>query len=88
MGTPGRSAAICVIILVSARTRPWVALAAASVVWGLADYLKIYASFALNHGATAAAVREIAHIVVILVVFPRAIMASQAISDLIAPHQG
>jgi 4-carboxymuconolactone decarboxylase len=65
------------------RTRQ-IALCTAFAVLGLTDFLKIHASYALNHGATEEEIKEIANIVIIPGGFPRAIMASQAISDLLA----
>ena len=69
------------------RTRQ-LALCAAFAVLGLTDYLKIHAGYALNHGATEEEVKEIANIVIIPGGFPRAIMASQAISELLAARKG
>jgi 4-carboxymuconolactone decarboxylase len=50
----------------------------------LTDFLKIHAGYALNHGASEEEIKEIANIVVIPGGFPRAIMASQAIYELLA----
>ncbi len=69
------------------RTRQ-LALCTAFAALGLTDYVKIHASYALNHGATEDEVREIANIVVIPGGFPRAIQASQAISELLATRKG
>ncbi|WP_338664698.1 carboxymuconolactone decarboxylase family protein [Pararoseomonas sp. SCSIO 73927] len=68
------------------RTRQ-LALCAAFAVLGLTDYIKIHAGYALNHGATEDEVKEIANLVIIPGGFPRAIMASQAIGELLASRQ-
>jgi 4-carboxymuconolactone decarboxylase len=68
------------------RTRQ-LALCTAFAALGLTDFLKIHAGYALNHGATEEEVREIANIVIIPGGFPRAIMASQAISELLAARR-
>ena len=65
------------------RTRQ-LALCTAFAALGLTDYMKIHAGYALNHGATADEVKEIANLVIIPGGFPRAIMASQAITELLA----
>lgn len=65
------------------RTRQ-IALCAAFAVLGLTDFLKIHAGYALNHGATEEEIKEIPNITIIPGGFPRAIMASQAISELLA----
>ena len=68
------------------RTRQ-LALCTAFAALGLTDYMKIHAGYALNHGATEAEVKEIANLVIIPGGFPRAIMASQTISELLASRQ-
>jgi len=68
------------------RTRQ-LALCTAFAALGLTDYMKIHAGYALNHGATEAEVKEIANLVIIPAGFPRAIMASQAISELLASRR-
>ena len=68
------------------RTRQ-IALCTAFAALGLTDFLKIHAGYALNHGATEAEVKEIANIVIIPGGFPRAIMASQAIAELLASRR-
>lgn len=64
------------------RTRQ-IALCTAFAALGLTDFLKIHAGYALNHGATEEEIKEIANLVIIPGGFPRAIMASQAISELL-----
>ncbi len=64
------------------RTRQ-LALCTAFAALGLTDFLKIHAGYALNHGASEEEVKEIANIVIIPAGFPRAIMASQAITELL-----
>lgn len=64
------------------RTRQ-IALCTAFAALGLTDFLKIHAGYALNHGASEDEIKEIANIVIIPGGFPRAIMASQAISELL-----
>ncbi|YBV94524.1 carboxymuconolactone decarboxylase family protein (plasmid) [Phyllobacteriaceae bacterium JZ32] len=64
------------------RTRQ-IALCTAFAALGLTEFLKIHAGYALNHGATEDEIKEIANIVIIPGGFPRAILASQAISDLL-----
>jgi 4-carboxymuconolactone decarboxylase len=59
------------------------ALCAAFAVLGLSDFIKIHGGYALNAGASEAELREIAHLVIIPGGFPRAIQASQAISQLL-----
>jgi 4-carboxymuconolactone decarboxylase len=68
------------------RTRQ-LALCAAFAALGLTDFLKIHAGYALNHGATEEEIKEIANIVIIPGGFPRAIMASQAITELLAARK-
>lgn len=68
------------------RTRQ-LALCAAFAVLGLTDYIKIHAGYALNHGATEDEVKEIANLTIIPGGFPRAIMASQAIAELLAARK-
>jgi 4-carboxymuconolactone decarboxylase len=68
------------------RTRQ-LALCAAFAALGLTDYLKIHAGYALNHGATEEEVKEIANITLIPGGFPRAIMASQAIAELLVARK-
>lgn len=69
------------------RTRQ-LALCAAFAVLGLTDFIKIHAGYALNHGATEDEVKEIAYLTIIPGGFPRAIMASQAISELLVSRKG
>jgi 4-carboxymuconolactone decarboxylase len=68
------------------RTRQ-LALCTAFAALGLTDFLKIHAGYALNHGATEDEIKEIANIVIIPGGFPRAIIASQAISELLASRR-
>ncbi|WP_413727914.1 carboxymuconolactone decarboxylase family protein [Sodalis sp. RH19] len=68
------------------RTRQ-IALCTAFAALGLTDFLKIHAGYALNHGASEEEIKEIANIVIIPGGFPRAIMASQAISALLAERR-
>jgi 4-carboxymuconolactone decarboxylase len=68
------------------RTRQ-LALCAAFAALGLTDFLKIHAGYALNYGASVDEVKEIANLTIIAGGFPRAIMASQAISQLLAARQ-
>lgn len=68
------------------RTRQ-IALCTAFAALGLTDFLKIHAGYALNHGATEEEIKEIANIVIIPGGFPRAIMASQAIAQLLASRR-
>ncbi len=68
------------------RTRQ-MALCTAFAALGLTDFLKIHAGYALNHGATEEEIKEIANIVIIPGGFPRAIMASQAIAELLAARK-
>lgn len=65
------------------RTRQ-LALCAAFAALGLPDFLKIHGGYALNHGATPDELKEIANLTIIPGGFPRAIIASQAISQLLA----
>lgn len=65
------------------RTRQ-LALCAAFAALGLTDFLKIHAGYALNHGATEEELKEIVNLTIIPGGFPRAIMASQALSQLFA----
>lgn len=69
------------------RTRQ-IALCTAFAALGLNDFLKIHAGYALNQGATEEEIKEIANIVIIPGGFPRAIMASQAIAELLASRRG
>lgn len=69
------------------RTRQ-LALCTAFAALGLPDFLKIHAGYALNHGVTEEEIKEIANIVIIPGGFPRAIIASQAISELLASRKG
>jgi 4-carboxymuconolactone decarboxylase len=68
------------------RTRQ-LALCAAFAVLGLTDFIKIHAGYALNHGATEEEVKEIANLTLIPGGFPRAIVASQAIAELLAARK-
>lgn len=68
------------------RTRQ-IALCTAFAVLGLTDFLKIHAGYALNHGATEDEIKEIATMAIIPGGFPRAIMASQSISELLASRR-
>lgn len=63
------------------RTRQ-LALCAAFAALGLTDFLKIHAGYALNHGATEEELKEIVNLTIIPGGFPRAIMASQALTQL------
>lgn len=65
------------------RTRQ-LALCAAFAALGLTDFLKIHAGYGLNHGATEEELKEIVNLTIIPGGFPRAIMASQALSQLFA----
>ncbi|GAA4556942.1 carboxymuconolactone decarboxylase family protein [Pseudonocardia xishanensis] len=65
------------------RTRQ-LALVAAFAALGLGDFIKIHGGYALNAGATAEELKEIVYLTTIPGGFPRAIQASQAVSELLA----
>jgi len=65
------------------RTRQ-IALVAAFATLGLGDFIKIHAGYALNAGATEDELKEIVYLTTIPGGFPRAIQASQALTELFA----
>lgn len=68
------------------RTRQLAAVAAFASL-GLPAYMKIHADYALNIGVSKEEVREVVSMVTVTAGFPRAIAASQALSDLFAERR-
>lgn len=68
------------------RTRQ-LALVAAFAALGLGDFIKIHGGYALNAGVTEEELKEIVYLTTIPGGFPRAIQASQAVSELLASRR-
>lgn len=69
------------------RTRQLAAVAAFASL-GLPAFVKIHAGYALNIGVSEEELREVVYMVTVTAGFPRAIAASQALSDLFAERRG
>lgn len=69
-----------------ARTRQLAAVAAFAAL-GLDGFLKVHAGYALNIGVTEAELKEVVYMVTVPAGFPRAIAASQALSELFAERR-
>lgn len=68
------------------RTRQLAAVAVFAAT-GEPAYMKVHAGYALNTGATEAELKEIVYMVTVTAGFPRAITASQALSELFAERR-
>lgn len=68
------------------RTRQLAAVAAFASL-GLTDFMKVHAAYALNIGVSEEELKEIIYMVTVPAGFPRAIAASQALSDLFAERR-
>ncbi|WP_240547123.1 carboxymuconolactone decarboxylase family protein [Mesorhizobium tianshanense] len=68
------------------RTRQLAAVAAFAAM-GEAAFMKIHAGYALNIGVSEGELKEIIYMVTVLAGFPRAITASQALSELFAERR-
>lgn len=69
------------------RTRQLAAMAAFAAM-GETGFMKIHAGYALNIGVPEDELKEIIYMVTVPAGFPRAIAASQALSDLFAERRG
>lgn len=67
------------------RTRQLAAVAAFAAI-GETGFMQIHAGYALNAGATEEELKEVIYMVTVPAGFPKAISASQALSDLFAAH--
>ena len=68
------------------RTRQ-LALVAAFAALGLGDFIKIHGGYALNAGVPEEELKEIVYLTTIPAGFPRAIQASQAVTELLASRR-
>ena len=68
------------------RTRQLAAVAAFAAL-GETGYMKVHAGYALNVGATEDELKEAIYLVTVMAGFPRAISASQALSELFAERR-
>lgn len=68
------------------RTRQLAAVAAFAAI-GETTFMKVHASYALNIGVSEDELKEVIYMVTVLAGFPRAIAASQALSELFAERQ-
>lgn len=69
------------------RTRQLAAVAAFAAM-GLTDLMKVHAGYALNVGVPQEELKEVIYMVTVPAGFPRAIAASQALSQLLAERNG
>jgi 4-carboxymuconolactone decarboxylase len=69
------------------RTRQLAAVAAFAAM-GEPAFLKVHAGYALNAGVSEAELKEIVYLTTVTAGFPRAIAASQALSELFAERRG
>lgn len=68
------------------RTRQLAAVAAFAAL-GEPPFLKVHAGYALNAGVTEAELKEVVYLTTVTAGFPKAIAASQALSELFAERQ-